>query len=165
MSFIKKDVNFGLLFLLVILAVAITLIGIYYNQNYATLKSDFDKKADNFQKVTDELMYHKTILNKTAQDLQTKEQDENELNSKYIQLRDAKEKLDAENAQLKAELTSKSLDLAQKTTELFNANKQITVMQSDISSLNKQVTLLQNKVSSLNNHIEKVCNGDNSYCD
>jgi hypothetical protein len=71
MGFIKKDVNFGLLAIVVILAVIITSLGVYYNYNYSSLSEEYHTQLSNLRKVTDDLLFHKSRLNQTTAELKT----------------------------------------------------------------------------------------------
>ena len=83
MSFLKKDVNVGLLIIVVMVAVCFVFLGLYYNHNYTTLSHEYSKKLNNLEEVADQLLFYKTRLNKTAEDLQDKSQDETALSKKY----------------------------------------------------------------------------------
>jgi uncharacterized protein (DUF3084 family) len=164
MSYIKKNVNFGLLFIIIILAVAIASIGIYYNQNYTSLSKNYNQQLDNLQKVTQDLLFHKTILNQTTQDLATKEQDETELNKRYTQLRADKEKVDTDNANLREELGKATEDLMAKTNQLISAQSEIAAQKTQVATLTKQVTQNEASIKSLKNRLDEACAGDTSRC-
>lgn len=165
MSFIKKDVNFGLLFLIIILAVSVAFLGIYYNRNYNELSESHTEQLNALKKVTDELLFHKSRLNRTAADLKIKEQDESELSRKYSELRDEKETLDNENQLLKTDLSAKTTEIIVKTNQLLQANSEIAQKKNEIAVLDKDLSVCKLAKKSLKNKLDVTCGGDTTYCD
>jgi chromosome segregation ATPase len=160
----KKDVNVGLLILVFVLAVAITSLGLYYNQHYLSLSNKYNTQLVSLQKVTQDLLYHKSRLNETASSLQLKEQDESELNLKYTEIRDTKESLEKENSLLKQEVTQKTADLLQKTNDLAEAQATISNKDLQIDSLNDDLSLLRIKVERLQDEKDEICRGNTESC-
>lgn len=158
MSFIKKDVNFGLLFIVIVLALAIASLGLYYNYNYSSLADNYNSQLSRLQKVTDDLLFHRSRLNQTASILQTKEQDEAELNKKYNDLRDDNEKLESDNEIYRQDIAKKNIDLVEKSNQLINA-------QSQIATLGREAVLCEARVRSYKSKFERTCEGDFSDCD
>jgi chromosome segregation ATPase len=163
MSFLKKDVNFGLLFIIILLATSVAAIGIYYNQNYSTLSSRYNTQVSSLQKVTQDLLFHKSVLNQTTSDLATKEQDESELNKRYNKLREDKEKVDSENSRLNTDLSNVNTQLLTKTNQLISAQSEIVAQKTQLAELSRQKTTLESKVRSLENRID-ACKADPTAC-
>jgi chromosome segregation ATPase len=158
MSFIKKDVNFTLLLIIIVLAVALTSIGLYYTENYQSLSTKYTQQLDTLKKVTEDLLQHKSLLNQTSQDLQIRSQDENELNKRYNELRDAKEKLDKDFADKSAQLETAKADILTKANQLSIQQNQLNDKQSQIDVLNANNARLQSKVSKLENELKTYTN-------
>ncbi len=158
MSYIKKDVNFGLLFIIVLLAVIITYLGVYYNQNYTTLSADYDDKVTNLKTVTEQLLFHKSKLNETAIDLKIKEEDESELNKRYNEIRD-------ENEGLNTDLKDKTSKLLETTSELDVSKKELEIKEKTLQSTTVELRQCEAKKRSLSSKLDSVCGGDLIYCD
>ena len=164
MSFIKKDVNFGLLFIVILLAVAIASIGIYYNQKYGSLSENYHTQLDNLEQVTEDLLFHKSRLNQTASDLKVKEQDESDLNRRYTEMRDEKEKVDKRNTELDAGLREKSDQLVTATNDLLAAKSEIADQKTEIADLDRKIEVYKAKIHNLEDNFDTVCGGDISIC-
>ncbi|MCK5282987.1 MAG: hypothetical protein KAK00_06265 [Nanoarchaeota archaeon] len=165
MGFIQKNVNFGLLFLIIVLAVSIASIGVYYNQNYAYLSDEYHNKINALQRVQNDLLFHKTRLNQTATDLKIKEQDESELNRRYTKIRDAKEKLDIDYDNLKLDLNKKNVDLLAKTNDLISARSEIASQKISIVELNDDISQYETRISSYKSKLSDVCSACGAVCD
>ncbi|MBR9699434.1 hypothetical protein GOV09_03195 [Candidatus Woesearchaeota archaeon] len=164
MSFMKKNLNLGLLFIIMLLAVSLTAIGVYYNLNYNSLSAEYTTQLTNLQDVTDELFLQKSRLNQTAADLRVKEQDETELSSKFSDIRGENIKLTGENANLKTELTSRTNELVTKTNQLLVAQSELITVKSELENQESLITAYRSTVNRLKNDIEEICGGDMSEC-
>jgi hypothetical protein len=165
MNFIQKNVNFGLLIIIIILAITMATIGLYYNYNYTSLSKDYKVKLDTLQQVQQDLFFHKSILNKTTSDLQTKEEDESALGTRYSKLSEEKLKVDKDNEQLRTELLSKNSELVQKTNELLSSKSQVAALTLSNDDLSERITVSEAKARSLTNHLNSVCTACGSDCD
>jgi len=155
--YIKKNVNMGLLLLVIVLAAAITALGIYYNYDYGSLSQRYTTQLDNLKKVTDDLMLHKSKLNQTASELRLKEQDESDLNVKYTELRDDNERLDRENTQLDADLKLTLTKLNERTTELADAKNTVATQDLEIADLEDDLDICKITKSNLEDKVDELC--------
>ena len=165
MSFINKNVNMGLLILIIVLAIAIAAIGIYYNENYSELSSNYNTQLTNLKKVTDELVFHKSQLNQTTTVLKTKQEDESELNKRYNTLRDDNAGLESRNSQLDSDLKVKIAQLTAKTNELVDAQSTVTTQKNEIEKLESTNKILKVRVDNLEDRVDDVCAGQVNLCD
>ena len=164
MSFIRKDVNFGLLFIVILLAVSIASIGIYYNHKYGNLADSYHSQLTNLEKVTQDLLYHKSMLNETTTDLQIKEQDGSDLNRRYTELRDDKEGVDKRNTELDTSLKQKVAELTEKTNELVSAKSEVATQKIEIDDLNRMIEVYKTMVNDLEDKVDIICGGDITSC-
>ncbi len=165
MSFMHKDINFKLMLMVIILAISIAAIGIYYNQNYSALSEDYTSRLTKLEKVTSDLFLYKTQLNKTSADLRLKEEDESTLNQKYAELRTENEALQGDNSRLNSELVVVRSELLDKTNELVESQSELVNKKAEIAQLTAEKNALQIKVKNLKNDLEDACNADFSVCD
>ena len=165
MSFINKNVNMGLLIIIIVLAIAIAAIGIYYNENYSDLSTNYNTQLNNLKKVTDDLVFHKSQLNQTASVLKTQKEDESELNKRYNELRDENVKLEARNSQLDSDLKVKISQLTTKTNELVESQSTVTTQKNEIEKLESTNKILKVRVDNLEDKLDDVCAGQVNLCD
>ena len=164
MSFIKKDINLGLLIIVLILAMSFASLGIYYNQNYTTLSKEYTSRLDSLTQVTDELFFYKNRLNRTATDLQVKKEDETELEKRYTSMKAENEQLTAAKAALEADLSSTKKGLLDTTNQLRAAQVEVLSQKSQIADLQTDRELWKAKSNSYKNKYEAVCAGDTGVC-
>jgi chromosome segregation ATPase len=158
MSFMKKDVNLGLLFIVILLAVCFAALGIYYNQNYIHLSTEYSGRLDALQETTDQLLFYKSRPNQTTSDLELKEQDESVLNERFTELRSEKETLETQKANLQTQLSTTKSELLEKTNQLLNAQSTIASQKTDIEQLTVQRDSWERKYESADNKLDAICN-------
>lgn len=156
-SFIKKDVNFGMLLIVIILAIAIAAIGIYFNQRYIGLSDNYYNQLDNLEKVTKDLVFHKSMLNETVADLKVKEQDESDLNRRYTELRVDKENVDKRNVELDASLKEKTAQLTNKINELVTAKSEVADQKAEIADQSRKIDVYKAKIDNLEEKLDSHC--------
>ncbi len=149
MSFMKKNVNFGLMILIV--ATVLLFIGftIYYQNTYSGLSGEYQQKIDELDKLTSSLQAEKTKLSETSYELKIKEESEQDLSGKYEGIKSEKEKLEVDKTNLQQDLASTKSNLAVKEVEL-------TTTKNDLEIANEEVSSLKSKISSKNNEINSL---------
>jgi len=151
MAFMKKDVNLGLLLLIVAAILTFSGFTVYYQTSFKNLSKTYTNQLQELGKVTKDLEAKRGQLNETSVQLQLKQQKEEDLSKKFVdtkserdQLEDDKNKLTAELVNTKSQLAAASAeltstkntlsqtlaDLAKKTADLANALSDVTRFKS-----------------------------------
>lgn len=164
MSFMNKNINFGILMAVVVLAISITVLGIYYTANYSALSKRYTSQLTSLQKVTEDLLEHKTRLNQTVKDLEITQQDETALSQKYNQIKDENAQLITQKQNLQSELQQRSQELAAKTNELTVAKSQLAQQTAQINTLRTDVEYYKGRYNEAKEDLEDVCAGDTGAC-
>ncbi|MBL7054130.1 hypothetical protein ISS05_00035 [Candidatus Woesearchaeota archaeon] len=156
MAFMKKDVNLGLL--LVIIATLLLFSGftVYYQTNFKNVVSDYHNKLSQLEKVTSDLGQEKTKLNETYQLRVKAEKDVKALDSQYRLLGDERDQLEDAKNTLQSELGSTK-------TKLAEAQVQLSSAQSELSSTQDLLKTANAKISSLNSRIDDLQDSRDSY--
>ena len=117
-AIIKKDVNIGLLILIVATLIMFTSFTVYYNSTFKNISNSYDKKLEELKQVTEDLKVKRTLLNQTSQQLDLNEKKVEEFDVKFTEVRGDRDKFEAESTKLGNELSIKSGQLDQAYTDL-----------------------------------------------
>ncbi|HLC96014.1 MAG TPA: hypothetical protein VJH97_01720 [Candidatus Nanoarchaeia archaeon] len=163
MGFIKKDVNFILLSL--VLTVVILVIGVtfLYQHWFSNLSQEYQEKVQNLERVTEELGLKKTQLANTTQVIQEQQDTVGDLSQRFTQVRDEKDKLEADKATLSRELTESKAALVQAQATLSQKETLLSQAQADLVSANNRIDSLQNSNQELEDDLDQ-CQAELAIC-
>ena len=159
MGIMKRDVNVGLLLLIVAVILVFSGFTVYYQTTFKNVSKSFEIKLKELDAVEKELSSKKSLLNDTSVQLQLKKQKEEDLSQKYVetegqrsQLETDKKKLEIELASTKATLAGTEATLAQTQSQLAaqvklaqDLQRQVNNLKSDVANLNAKIDCLKSK--------------------
>lgn len=157
MAIMKKDINFILLVLILVVLVLFSGFATYFQRSFKNLSTDYNTKLNELQEVTSDLMTQKKILNTTSYELEIKAKREEDYSTKYTTLKDERDKLADEKQQLETSLLQRTQELSSKISELESARTEIVSFKVRITELNDEIVQYKSKISSLNNKIDSIC--------
>src|SRR3989338_228795 len=132
MSFMKKDVNLGLLILIVASILLFAGFSVYYQTTFKDISLDYKTKLDNLSKVTQELGIQKQKLNETYSMRVKAEQDIKTLDKNYREINDENEKLNSDNTNLRTEVSSTKSELGEKIAKLEATQNLLAQKESEL---------------------------------
>ena len=132
MGYMKRNINFGLLALLLGMIMVFIGFTLYYQQTFNTLASNYTTKLSQLEKVTQELSKHKSILTVTKTELNQTEIDVAAISVDYEELVDAKTAVEGELATTEANLNTKISELNAEKKLTRELNTEITAKEADI---------------------------------
>jgi len=154
MAVMKKDVNIGLLILIIASIILFSGFSVYYQTTFKDVSLEYKEKLEQLSDVTKELGTKRQELNETYSLRVKAETDREALDAKYKDASDENERLDTDNVNLRSEISSTKNDLAEKTAELgatktslIAANAQINVKDDRIDSLKDEIDCLEAEVA------------------
>jgi len=150
MAFMKRNVNLGLLFLIVASLVLFTGFSVYYQTTLKDITLEYNTKLKDLQKVTKELGLQKTALNETYELKVKAEKDRSALDSKYKDISD-------ENLQLEKDKTGLMVEVAQTKSELGAAQTELESKKTLLAKTQADLSAANSKISSLKDDIEDLC--------
>src|SRR3989338_9485241 len=104
MAVMRRDINLGLMFLIVATLITFAGFTVYYQTTFKNISSEYKTKLAELEKVSSELTTKKKELTETSQNLQLKESREQDLSSKYTTVKGEKDQLEGEKATLQIDL-------------------------------------------------------------
>ena len=132
MSFINKNVNIILLFLIAGLIAALAGMTAYYQSTYFDLSSEYKEKLGEVNSLLENLEASKAQLNETLEQIGVKEEREKDLSSKYSELK-------TENTYLSETLNETNLSLVQTQDELSSTLLDLSDARMTVLELNNTV--------------------------
>ena len=146
----KRDVNIGLLILIIASIIVFSGFSVYYQTTFKDVSLEYQSKLEQLGTVTTELATQKQALNETYSLKKKAEQDREVLDVRYKDVRDEDEKISTDNTNLRLEITNTKNDLGVAQSDLENKKVQLAQTQADLSDANS-------RISSLNSKLDEVC--------
>ena len=144
MAVMKKDVNLGLLLLIVAALVMFSGFTVYYQTTFKNVSKSFEIKIKELESVEKELDAKRGALNETSIQLQLKKQKEDDLSKKFVDTKSERDQLESDKNKLTADLTSTKSELAGTKTNLEQAKVQLA---NTLADLAKKIADLNNALS------------------
>ena len=157
MTFMKRDVNIGLLVLIIASIILFSGFSVYYQTTFKDVSLDYQSKLEQLSKVTKELGAKRQELNETYSLRVKAEEDRKVLDSRYKDVSDERNRLETDKASLQTELSSTKSSLAEKKAELEGTKNLLAQTQSSLSSAKGEVSSLKAKRDNLKNDIDRIC--------
>lgn len=154
--YLKKNVNFGLLMLVITVLVGTVAITTYFQSTYKEVSQDLEQKKEQLEVVSSNFTTKIKELNKTYSELQIRQMDKERLDQLYTDLQKAKELIDAELLATKGTLMETFKELAQKKDELSDANYKLILQEDELTDLRAKVQNQLDTIRSKNAEIDAL---------
>lgn len=132
MAFIRKDVNFTLLLLIIIILGAVAGLTTYYQSTYKNLSITFENKLSDITQLSQNLSTTYSTLNKTSEELRLETTDKERLNQLYNDLSN-------QFTQLKDELSITIVNLKQTEESLANTKLELQGVKVELSETKSEL--------------------------
>ncbi|MBI3036179.1 hypothetical protein HYY73_00260 [Candidatus Woesearchaeota archaeon] len=160
--YLKKNVNFGLLMLVITVLVGTVAITTYFQSTYKEVSEDLEQKNEQLEVVSSNFTTKIKELNKTSSELQIKQMDKERLDQLYTDMLKAKELIDAELLATKGTLTETSKELERKKDELSDANYKLILQEDELTDLKAKV---QNQLDTIRSRNAEIASLQKQLCD
>jgi len=160
MAFMRRDVNIGLLILIIAAILLFSGFSVYYQTTFKRVSLDYQNKLDQLSDVTKELSTQKLKLNETYSLRVKIEEDKNTLDARYKDVSDENERLNDDNSNLRSEISSTKSQLAEKSAQLDSTKNTLANTQADLSSANSKISSLKSKLDDVCDDYTSLNNGD-----
>ena len=152
--YLKRNVNFVLLLLVITILVGTVAITTYFQSTYKDVSQDLATKNKQLEVVSSNFSTKISELNKTYGELQIKQLDKEKLDQLYTDLTKEKEKVDTELSTTKSILTDTKALLQKTKDELSDANYKVLLQEREIVELTSKVQNQDNTIRGLNAQID-----------
>jgi chromosome segregation ATPase len=164
MAFMKKDVNLGLLLLIVATLLLFSGFTVYYQTNFKNVVTEYHTKLEQLKRVTEELNTEKAKLNETYQSRIKAEKDVKALDQQYRILSEERDQLEKDKNKLQAELLTTKATLAEVEADLSQTKTQLSQTQAELASKEIRIKNLKEDIDALCAVISSL-GGSDSRCD
>lgn len=155
MAIIKKDVNVGLLLLIVAALLMFSGFTVYYQTTFKNVSKSFETKLKELESVSKELESKRGQLNETSIQLQLKKQKEDDLSKKFTDVRGERDQLESDKKKLEVDLAATKGVLSATVAELEKIKSQLAAQVQLAQELNRQVLNLKSDVDKFKPYKDK----------
>lgn len=154
MSYITKNANLLLLFLVVLIAGSLVGATLYFQARFENVNSEYDAKLAELNNVSAQVEQYQETLKKAQLELELKSTREEQFTEKYTEAKQTSEQLQKTTAELEADVTDLTVQLATKTKQLSDANAKNAELASDLKDEQEKVADLEDEVADLDDEVD-----------
>jgi chromosome segregation ATPase len=157
MKVMRRDVNFGLLLIIIATLICFSAFTVHYQNTFRNLSTGYYGKLNELDNVAQQLNLEKGKLNQTSYQLQVKGKRESELSGIYADLRTEKEKIEADLKSTQDLLMAEQEKVREAQDELSTTLVQLTLTKSDLEDAWDKNSRLRDDISDLEDQIDNLC--------
>ena len=120
MAAMRRDVNLGLLLLIIAALIMFSGFTVYYQTTFKNISQNYDTKIKELESISKELDSKRNQLNDTSVQLQIKKQKEDDLSKKFTDIKGERDQLDTDRKKLEVDLAGTKVELAAAQADLQN---------------------------------------------
>ena len=170
MAVMKRDVNLGLLLLIVAALIMFSGFTVYYQTNFKNVTKSYETKLKELDAIGKELDSKRGQLNQTNVQLVLQGQKDADLSKKYVDTKSERDQLETDKKKLEVDLAGTKADLANTAAKLSDTQAQLAAQVQLVQQLNAQVISLKNDVEKYKvyygrfNCVDKKVDADGKAC-
>ncbi len=152
MSFITKNANMILLFLIMLSAVSLVGATVFFQMNFEKINTEYNQKLQQLQTVSKELQTQQALLDKIKSELTVKTEREEQLGERFTEVKSTAEQLETQKVQLEtskeqleSELENTEGLLTSTRIELEAKKDVIDTLTGENDNLEAQLNVCENK--------------------
>ncbi|MBD3361549.1 hypothetical protein GF358_02025 [Candidatus Woesearchaeota archaeon] len=156
MSYITRNANILLLFLIIISSTALVGATVYFQNNFDKINEAYNLKLAQLNEISSELDKQQRALDDVRSELSIKSAREQQLGEQYQVVQSEKETLEGQKEQLTQQKTALESELTETESELSSAKNSLEAEKALSASLQEEVTELTGDVQSLGNQVDDL---------
>ena len=156
MSFIQKNLNTKLLFLLLLVAGGIAVLTLTYELSFTDINTKYENKVEELNETFNQLTQTQNIINRTKEELSLKTLREEDLSTQYTGLKETHEKTEAENQELEKTKTQLEQELLESQRETVTQKHEIEDLQQETSDLKDSVRNKLDEIDNLQSEVNRL---------
>ncbi len=155
-KFMKRNVNFSLFFLIIIILGSLIGLTSYYQNTYMEQSRKLQEKTQEFEVAIEELRAKKTMLNETTYQLQVEAESKEKLGGLYTDVKEEKETVKKSLEDTKQQLDSTLITLESTRDELQATKTELDEKKSQIEQYEEDIIKYKDKIDDLDGHMKSV---------
>jgi len=155
-SYITRNANILLLFLILLAATALVGATVYFQERFGSINTEYDAKLAQLDNVSATLEEYQEILSAAREELALKGSREDELTSKFTSVKTEKEEIETQRDTLKSDKKTLEAQLAIKTNEVNTLNNELGLKDATIISLKDDIDDLEDDIVKLDDDVDDL---------
>lgn len=139
MSFINKNANLVLLFLIIISAIALVGATVFFQTRFEDINSEYTQKLEQLRLVSADLEQQQALLNKIKADLNIKNEREQALGEQFTEVKETKELLETQKQNLETRKQELETELEDTESSLQNTQSELEAKKTLVAQLTGEV--------------------------
>lgn len=157
MAYIRKNVNFILVILVMTLISLFAGFASYFETSNKGLLDQYNEKSNEYESLKSNLSTQKTQLEKTYSELQLQVAGGSKLQSLYNEVLAEKKKIEDQLSKTQGQLSQTQTELANTITQLRKTEADLAAAQTNYQNAQNQVNILTADLSSKQSKINNLC--------
>lgn len=169
--FMKRNVNFSLFFLIIVILGSLIGLTSYYQNTYMDQSRKLQEKSQEFDVAIDELKAKRTMLNETTYQLEVESESKEKLGGLYTEVREEKERVESTLQDTKQQLDSTLVTLESTRSELSSTKAELTSVrdklenvEDDLEQCKDEKDSYKSQRDSCQTDFSTCCGGDTTVC-
>lgn len=154
MSYITRNANLILLFLIIIIAGSLVGATVYFQDRFSDVNEEYDTKLAELKNVTEQVETYRDVLQKAQLELELKQSREEQFTEKYTEAKATTEQLQKTTAELEQDVIDLTSQLGQKTAQVTSLTLQVADLQSDVKAKDATIDDLQDENANLEDKVD-----------
>ena len=154
MSYITRNANLILLFLIFIIASTLVGATLYFQNRFDDVNSEYDSKLAELKNVTAQVESYREVLQKAQVELELKQNREEQFTEKYTEAKQTSETLTTEKASLEQQLVDATQQLSAKGAQITDLSNQVSAISAQLNTQKSLVADLNDDKSDLNDEVD-----------
>ncbi len=145
MSFINKNANLVLLFLIIISAIALVGATVFFQTKFEDINTEYNQKLEQLRLVSADLEQQQAILNKVKADLNIKSEREHILGEQFTEVKEDKEILETQKQHLESRKQELETELEDTESILQSTQNELEAKKTLVAQLTGEVDTWKSK--------------------
>ena len=154
MSYITKNANLLLLFLIVLIAGSLVGATVYFQARFTNVNGDYDAKLAELKNVTDQVNQYQETLQKAQIELELKSSREEQFTEKYTEAKATTDQLQKTSAELEKDVADLTAQVAAKASQVSMLQSPVAELANDLDDEKKKTTDLADELEELDDRAD-----------
>ncbi len=154
MSYITRNANLILLFLIVLVATSLVGATVYFQSSFDDINKEYSQKLAELNNVSQQLEQYRSILSKAKEELQLKLAREEEFTNKFTEVRTTATQLEQDKSRLLIDKRSLETELQAARSDLTRARADLSSTQNQLSATKLELDREQDRNSDLHDTVD-----------
>jgi len=154
MSYITRNANMILLFLIVLIAASLVGATVFFQARFTNVNQEYDIKLAELENVTAQVEEYRGVLEKAQIELELKASREEQFTEKYTEAKATADELERESQSLEVQLADAYTSIDSKIQQISALSSQVVSLESDIAAKQSANDDLEDDIEDLEDKVD-----------